>query len=48
MAELAKEGIRTVYLDVTDMASIKKAVGAVLEENKRIDALVCNAGELQL
>ena len=46
LAELAKEGIRTLYIDVTDMASIQKAVGAVLDENKRIDLLVCNAGKL--
>lgn len=44
LAELAKEGIRTLYIDVTDMASIHKAVDAVLEENKHIDILICNAG----
>lgn len=45
MAELAKEGIRTLYIDVTNMASIHKAVDAVLDENKHIDLLVCSAGK---
>lgn len=46
LQELNKEGIRTLQLDVTSTNSVQKAVQAILEENGRIDAAVCNAGAL--
>lgn len=44
LQELNSEGIRTLQLDVTSSESINKAVQAILVENNRIDAVICNAG----
>ena len=44
MAELEDRGGHALSLDVTDDASMEAAVGAVLEAEGRIDALVNNAG----
>jgi NAD(P)-dependent dehydrogenase (short-subunit alcohol dehydrogenase family) len=44
MAALARAGARPVALDVTDDASARAAVGRVVAETGRLDALVNNAG----
>src|SRR5688572_7890648 len=47
LAELERDGCRTLALDVTDEASMVAAVDAVTAESGRIDALVNNAGYSQ-
>ena len=47
LAELERDGCRTLALDVTDEASMVAAVDAVKAESGRIDALVNNAGYSQ-
>jgi NAD(P)-dependent dehydrogenase (short-subunit alcohol dehydrogenase family) len=44
MRELAEAGVRTLSMDVTDDASLRAGVDAVLAESGRIDLLVNNAG----
>ncbi|HEU5250031.1 MAG TPA: SDR family oxidoreductase, partial [Thermoanaerobaculia bacterium] len=44
VADLTAEGIETIVLDVTDPASIERAVRTTLAAAGRIDALVNNAG----
>jgi NADP-dependent 3-hydroxy acid dehydrogenase YdfG len=44
LAELEREGIEAFGLDVTDPASIARAVSGVVERAGRIDAVVNNAG----
>jgi short-subunit dehydrogenase len=44
MAELKEAGVRVIEMDVTDDASMVKAVNEILEIEKRIDVLVNNAG----
>jgi len=44
MADLAAQGARILSLDVTDEASMKAAVDALLAAEGRLDALVNNAG----
>ncbi|MFI5610487.1 oxidoreductase [Amycolatopsis sp. NPDC051903] len=44
MAELARLGVRTIALDVTDEESAEKAVAEIVAEAGRIDLLVNNAG----
>jgi NAD(P)-dependent dehydrogenase (short-subunit alcohol dehydrogenase family) len=44
MADLATQGAKVLSLDVTDEASMKAAVDALLAAEGRIDALVNNAG----
>jgi NAD(P)-dependent dehydrogenase (short-subunit alcohol dehydrogenase family) len=44
MAGIQSEGAEVLFLDVTDDASMRSAVGAVLSAEGRIDALVNNAG----
>ncbi len=43
-AEKLADRVTVAQLDVTDAASIARCVGAVLQEQKRIDVLVNNAG----
>jgi len=47
LGPLAAMGCHTLALDVTDEASMQAAVGEVLRETDRIDALVNNAGYSQ-
>jgi NAD(P)-dependent dehydrogenase (short-subunit alcohol dehydrogenase family) len=47
LADLERDGCRTLALDVTDEASMVAAVDAVKAESGRIDALVNNAGYSQ-
>ena len=44
MEKLKAYGVTTIELDVTDEASIEKAVNTVLEKENRIDVLINNAG----
>ncbi len=44
ITDLAGEHVTTMALDVTDPASIERAVGAVVEREGRIDILINNAG----
>jgi len=44
MNELARTGVRTLSMDVTDEASLRGGVDRVLAESGRIDVLVNNAG----
>lgn len=44
MADLEKEGIHALALDVTDSSSIQRAIATILEQHGRIDCLVNNAG----
>lgn len=44
LAELAPDGVRPLVMDVADDASATGAVGRVLAEHGRVDALVNNAG----
>jgi NAD(P)-dependent dehydrogenase (short-subunit alcohol dehydrogenase family) len=44
MASLAAAGVRTLAMDVTDDASVRAGVAAVLDADGRIDVLVNNAG----
>jgi NAD(P)-dependent dehydrogenase (short-subunit alcohol dehydrogenase family) len=44
MAGLEAAGARTLAMDVTDDASLRAGVAAIVERNGRIDALVNNAG----
>ena len=44
MDDIAKEGAKTLSLDVTDETSMKRGIDALLAAEGRIDALVNNAG----
>lgn len=44
LADLAAHGIETLRLDVTNGASVKEAVDAVLRAAGRIDLVIQNAG----
>lgn len=44
MADLAAQGIETLRVDVTDRASVRAAVDAVVLRAGRVDALINNAG----
>ena len=44
MAALAKGGVTTFAMDVTDDASVTAGVGRILDEHGRLDVLVNNAG----
>ena len=41
---LADKGVTALQMDLTDSASIEKAVGRILQKEKRVDLLVNNAG----
>ena len=41
---LADKGVTAVQMDLTDSASIERAVTRILEKEKRVDLLVNNAG----
>ncbi len=45
--ELKSSGCKTLFLDVTDETSIKKAVSTIESETKGVDILVNNAGYSQ-
>ncbi len=44
MADLEARGMHRVHMDVTDDASVCNAVGAVIDDQGRIDGLFANAG----
>ncbi|HEY6561305.1 MAG TPA: SDR family oxidoreductase [Polyangiaceae bacterium] len=44
LADLAEHGVRAVELDVTDPASIERAVSGVVSAAGRVDVLINNAG----
>ena len=44
LAELAEQGVHAVELDVTDRASIERAVSTVVSRAGRVDVLINNAG----
>jgi NAD(P)-dependent dehydrogenase (short-subunit alcohol dehydrogenase family) len=44
LAELARQGLQSLALDVTDDASMRAAVATILSETGRLDLLVNNAG----
>ena len=44
LKQLGNKGVTAVQMDLTDSASIEKAVARILQKEKRVDLLVNNAG----